>query len=135
VYGSTRKEVAEKLNKALATKDESPKFVPTNITVARFFEQYEDVVKDTMKRRSFETYQDVARLHLLPALGSNKLNELSREHVQRLYSQKRDSSLSAARVRRIHGVLSATQHGRKVVADTAQRLRGCNAAEGPAARD
>ena len=67
VYGATRKEVAEKLAKALATKNEPPKFVPTNMTVQEFFEQYQDAVKDTMKRRSFETCQDIARLHLLPA--------------------------------------------------------------------
>jgi integrase len=107
VYGSTRKEVAEKLTKALATKDEPPKFVPTTITVTEFFEQYENAVKDTMKRRSFETCQDIARLHLLPAFGSKKLRYLSREDVQRFYSQKREAGLSAARVKRIHSVLSS----------------------------
>ena len=107
LYGKTRPEVAEKLNKALAAKDEPPKFVPTNIMVAEFFGQYEDAVRDTMKRRSLETYRDIARLHLLPTFGSNKLKDLSREHVQRLYSRKRKEGLSAARVRRIHGVLSS----------------------------
>jgi integrase len=68
--------------------------------------QYDDAVRDTMKRRSLETYRDIARLHLLPAFGNKKLKDLTREHVQRMYSQKRDAGLSAARVRRIHGVLS-----------------------------
>jgi integrase len=107
VYGSTRKEVAAKLAEALVTKDEPQKLVPTSITIAEFFDQYQDAVKDTMKRRSFETLQDVARLHLLPAFGTMKLKDLSRGHVQRLYSRKRESGLSAARVRRIHGVLSS----------------------------
>jgi integrase len=75
--------------------------------VREFFTQYDDAVRDTMKRRSLETYRDVARLHLLPAVGGEKLKDLTREHVQRLYSQKRDAGLSAARVRRIHGVLSS----------------------------
>ena len=69
--------------------------------------QYDDAVRDTMKRRSLETYRDIARLHLLPAFGSKKLKDLTREHIQRLYSRKRDAGLSAARVRRIHGVLSS----------------------------
>jgi hypothetical protein len=60
-----------------------------------------------MKRRSLETYRGIARLHLLPAFGGKKLQDLAREHVQRMYSQKRDADLSAARVRRIHGVLSS----------------------------
>jgi integrase len=107
VYGATRKEVAQKLAKALATKNEPPQFIPTNMTVQEFFQQYQDAVKDTMKRRSFETCQDIARLHLLPAFGGKKLKDLSREHVQRMYSHKRDTGLSAARVRRIHSVLSS----------------------------
>jgi integrase len=108
VYGSTRKEAADKLAKSI-TNNEEPRapFVATNITVQEFFAQYDDAVRDTMKRRSLETYRDIARLHLLPAFGGKKLKDLSREHVQRLYSQKRDAGLSAARVRRIHGVLSS----------------------------
>ncbi len=107
LYGKTRKEVAEKLAKAIAEQKAPPAFVSTNITVGEFFAQYEDAVKHTMKRRSFETYRDIARLHLLPAFGDSKLKDLAREHVQRMYSQKRDAGLSAARVRRIHGVLSS----------------------------
>jgi integrase len=108
VYGSTRKEAADKLAKAIAN-DEEPHTTPTmpNITVREFFAQYDDAVRDTMKRRSLETYRDIARLHLLPALGNKKLKDLTRLQVQRMYSQKRDAGLSAARVRRIHGVLSS----------------------------
>ncbi len=107
VYGRTRKEVAKKLVDALANKDEPRPFVPSNLTVREFLTQYQDVAKDTMKRRSFETYRDIARKHLLPAFGSMKLEDLTREHVQRMYFRKRDQGLSAARVRRIHCVLSA----------------------------
>jgi integrase len=107
VYGSTRKEAADKLAKALATKEDAPAFVPTSITVAEFFAQYENAVKDTMKRRSFETCCDIARLHLLPAFGTMRLRDLSHEHVQGMYRRKRDDGLSAARVKRIHGVLSS----------------------------
>jgi integrase len=107
VYGSTRKEVVRKLAEAMTTKDDVPVMVPSNITVGEFLAQYEEVARDTMKRRSFETYQGIARVHLLPAFGNFKLEDLSREQVQRFYARKRDQGLSAARVRRIHGVLSA----------------------------
>ena len=106
VYGKTRKEAADKLAKAMAA-EEAPVFVPMNITVGEFLVQYEDAVRDTMKRRSFETYLDIARLHLLPAFRNIKLKDLTREQVQQVYARKRDQGLSAARVRRIHGVLSS----------------------------
>ena len=107
VYGKTRKEAAEKLAKALAASEEPPAFMPSNLTLGEFLVQYEDAARDTMKRRSFETYLDIARLHLLPAFRDIKLKDLTREQVQRMYARKRDEGLSAARIRRIHGVLSS----------------------------
>ena len=82
VYGSSRKEAADKLAKAIANIDETPPFKPASITVGEFFGQYDDVARDTMKRRSYETYKDIARLHLLSEFGSKKLKDVSREHVQ-----------------------------------------------------
>jgi hypothetical protein len=55
VYGGTRKEAAEKLTKAKKAKDETPAFVPTDIMVGEFFEQYENAVRtpssDAVSRR------------------------------------------------------------------------------------
>jgi integrase len=107
LYAKTRQEVARKLANALAEQKAPPPFVPTSMTAREFFTRYDEVARETMKRRSFETYRDIARLHLLPAFANKKLKDLSREHVQRLYTHKRQEGLSAARVRRIHGVLSA----------------------------
>lgn len=107
VSGSSKADVRAKIRDAIANLGEPEACEPSTLTVAEFFGQYEDVAKGTMKRRSFETYRDVKRKHLLPAFGSFKLKDLSREHVQREWSRKRDQGLSAARVRRIHGVLSA----------------------------
>ena len=36
IYGETRKEVAEKLAKAMATIEDSPPFLPMNMTVGNF---------------------------------------------------------------------------------------------------
>ena len=108
IYGKTRKEVTDKLAEAITGKsDDAPAFVPTDLTVAEFLDQYEDVAGGAMKRRSFETYKSIAKVHILPEFGTFKLVELRREHIQRMYTLKRDAGLSAARVRRIHGVLSS----------------------------
>jgi integrase len=108
VYGKTRKEAAGKLADALINEnDVTEVFVASDLTVAEFLVRYEEAVRDTMKRRSFETYKSIAKVDLLPVFGAVKLTDLRREHVQRMYSCKRDEGLSAARVRRIHGVLSS----------------------------
>lgn len=107
VYGKTRKEAAERLARAVSEKDKPQRVVTKDVAFHEFLKQYENVAKLTMKRRSFETYEDIAKLHLLPTFGEMYVRNLRREHVQRLYSEKVDSGLSAARVRRIHGVLSS----------------------------
>ncbi len=107
VYGRTRKEVADRVADAVASGVEATVFVAADTTVAEFLAQYEDAVRHTMKRRSFETYQSIAKVHLLPSFGTTKLKDLGREHVQRMYSLKLDAGLSAARVKRIHGVFSS----------------------------
>jgi integrase len=107
VYAPTRNEVAVKLADALAHKDDAPAFKPADITVRDFLMEYQDAVRDRLKRRSFETARDVIRLHLLPELGRMKLDDLSREHVQRMYAKKREAGLSAARVSCMHRVLSS----------------------------
>ena len=55
IYGKSRKEVADKLADALSG-DGVAVFASSNITVAEFLAQYEDAVRHTMKRRSFEIY-------------------------------------------------------------------------------
>jgi hypothetical protein len=66
VYGKTRREAAQRLTQAIATKDVAAHRAVPGITVRGFLVQYEDAIRDTVKRRSLETYQDIARLHLIP---------------------------------------------------------------------
>lgn len=108
-YGKTKKEVREKYHAALAApkREDTPAIEQTTITVREFFRQYDEIARDTMRRRSLETYRGIARKHLLPSIGSVKLAELDRERVQKIYSRKRGAGLSPARIRRIHGVLSS----------------------------
>jgi integrase len=109
VYGKTRRETAKKLAEAQRgeVSGDTPRAENAAMTVREFFGRYDAVARGTMKRRGYETYQDIARLHLLPEIGDGRLSDLSREDVQALYGRKRDAGLSAARVRRIHGALSA----------------------------
>jgi site-specific recombinase XerC len=64
-------------------------------------------MKDTIKRRSYETSNDIIRLHLNPEFGAMGLDQLDRGSIQSMYARKRES-LSAARVKRIHSVLAAS---------------------------
>jgi integrase len=45
-------------------------------------------VRDTVKATTYETYERLMRLHLVPALGRVKLKNLSPAHVRGLYLGK-----------------------------------------------
>ena len=109
VYGKMRKEAAEKLASKIANKDTEPvqKVEQTTTTARDFFAEYLAAMKDTIKRRSYETSNDIIRLHLNPEFGSMSLTDLDRKGIQSMYARKRES-LSAARVKRIHSVLAAS---------------------------
>lgn len=60
VYGKTRKEAAEKLAEAVANKDDIPAFEPTGITMREFFAEYEEAIRYTIERRSFDYTSEIA---------------------------------------------------------------------------
>ncbi len=88
VYGKTRKEAVARL---VAAMNGSRQSIQVPMTVRAFFEEYDAVALDTMSRRGYETYHDVARLHILPEIGDMRLSDLTREGVQALYRRKVDA--------------------------------------------
>ena len=107
VYGKTRKEVAAKLAEAITSKDDIPAFEPAGMTVREFLAEYQEAIRHTIKRRSFQTTEDIVRLHILPEVGTMRLMDLDRKHIQRMYTRKRNAGLSPATVKRMHDVLAA----------------------------
>jgi hypothetical protein len=110
VYGRTRQDVANKLTAKIANKaTELVEQATTEeaIKVRDLFGEYLAAMKDTIKRRSYETSDDIIRPHLNPEFGGMNLTGLDRKRIQAMYARKRES-LSAARVKRIHSVLAAS---------------------------
>ena len=83
VYWKARKETAKKLAEAQREGHSEVRSVRMTMTVREVFAEYDGVARGTMKRRGYETYHDVARLHVLPEIGSKKrLTDLSRWGVR-----------------------------------------------------
>src|SRR5829696_8464086 len=106
IYGKTRAEVAEKLTKAMSERDSGLVFDADNLKVGEYLKRWlSDSVKYTVKQTTYESYERIARVHLVPTLGRIKLKNLSPTHVRGLYREKLDSRLSPASVQRIHALL------------------------------
>lgn len=106
IYGKTRKEVAEKLNEALAGRNKGFSFDASKITIGQHMDHWlSDTVRDTVRQRTYERYEQIARVHIKPALGRVKLKALTPAHVRSLYRAKLDEELSPRTVQYIHVTL------------------------------
>jgi integrase len=106
LYGRTRAEVAAKLSKALSERESGIHFDAGNLTLEDYLDRWLIVsVQDTVRQRTWERYEQIARLHIKPALGKLRLKALTPTHVRSLYREKLDTGLATRTVQYIHTTL------------------------------
>src|SRR5690348_717836 len=80
-YGKTRKEVQDKLNRALYEQNQGTLLTGPQQTLKTYLERWvEQVVKLTLKPNTYKGYRSMIRCHLIPALGHIKLQKLTIGH-------------------------------------------------------
>jgi integrase len=67
LYGKTRKEAAEKLAGAVADRNSGLTFDTGKTTVGEYLDRWlSDAVRDTVRQRTYERYEQIARVHITP---------------------------------------------------------------------
>ena len=88
-YGETRKEVQDKVNKALYEQKQGTLVIGQQQTLKVHLERWlEQVCKLTMRPNTYKSYRSVVHRHLIPALGHIKLQKLTIGDLQRFYAEK-----------------------------------------------
>ena len=105
VYGKTRKEVARKVAEAISRREENPSTEGIPKLGEYLSSWLNGSVKGSVRERTLERYEEISRKHLIPELGSTKLNNLSPAQVQGLYRRKLDSGASPSTVQYMHATL------------------------------
>jgi integrase len=106
LYGKTRQEVAAMLATALSHREGGLTFDAGNLTLGDYLDRWlNDSVRDTVRQRTWERYEQIARVHIKPALGRIKLKALTSTHARGLYREKLDSGLAPRTVGYIHTTL------------------------------
>jgi integrase len=105
LYGRTRQEVADKLARALSDRAQGLTFDAGSSKVDAYFDRWLLDIRDTIRQRTWERYEQIARVHIKPALGRISLKALSPTHVRGLYREKLDVGLSRRTVQYIHTTL------------------------------
>ncbi len=105
-YGKTRRDVQEKLNKALRAYQQGLPVAPERQTVGQFLEHWLfESVKPTVRPSTYIRYTEHVRNHISPAIGHIKLAKLTPQHVQALQNDKLGEGLAPATVRYMRAVL------------------------------
>src|SRR5215212_11570586 len=105
LYGSTRQEVAEKLVRALSDRTQGLTFEADSLKLGGYLDRWLADIRETVRQRTWERYEQIVRVHIQSALGRVKLKALSPTHVRGLYREKLDAGLSRRTVQYIHTTL------------------------------
>lgn len=103
VYGATRQEAQERLREAIAANDGGLR--PSRETIASYLTAWLDGARLTTRRRTYQSYAQMVRDHIVPHLGRTRLDRLQPQQVRQLYARLVEQGLSAKTVRNIHTCL------------------------------
>ena len=105
-YGKTRKDVQEKLKVALREQQQGTLVTAPQQKLEDFLKQWlEDTQMHSIRPRSFERYEEIVRLHIVPVLGRIQLQKLTPQQVQSFYTKKIKEGFKAGTVASFHNVL------------------------------
>lgn len=105
-YGRTRKAVQEQLKTALHQQQQGILATGPQQKVEQFLQHWlENVHKQSIRSRTYERYEEIVRLHLVPGIGHHQLQKLSPQHLQSFYTNKLEEGLSTTTVISFHNVL------------------------------
>ena len=106
LYGTTRREVAEKLKTMQHAQASGANLAAERITVKQFLERWlSEIVSRRNKPRTVDGYTQIVRQHLIPHLGRYQLDQLRPEHVQAMLNTLAAEGRKYNTVRNIRAVL------------------------------
>ena len=105
-YGKTRREVAQKLNKAVRDQAEGLPTSDDRLTVAAFLRRWlDESAVHTLRPRTLASYRAIVENTLIPALGRVPLSKLQPADVQAYVNELAKRGLSPYTVRNHRAVL------------------------------
>jgi len=106
LYGKTRREVAEKLKVALHDQQQGLPVVTEKLTIAQYMARWlEASAQPSVKTKTFEGYESIVRVRILPRIGRLTLSKVTALDLQALYADLQQSGLSSRSVHHTHRVL------------------------------
>ncbi len=104
-FAMTQVEVLDKLNRARHDRRNGLPVAADRQTLSEYLKAWLADIRPTVKPRTFERFEELIALHVLPGLAKVRLEKLGPAHVQNLLGRKLAEGLSASTVVSIRNVL------------------------------
>ena len=105
-YGRTQSEARTKKETALRRLADGLPIAPERLTIAEYLGKWlTDSALPAVRPKTYHSYRQIVRLHLVPGLGRIKLGRLTPQDVQSFLNAKQTAGLSARTVGYCHAVL------------------------------
>lgn len=105
IYGSTQKEVRQRLQQIMTSVDSGEYIQPSKMTVGEWLEIWQSEYLNGVKPATLDKYACQIRLHIAPRIGSVKLSALTAPMIQKLYNEEHAGGYSPKSITNMHGVL------------------------------
>jgi len=104
----TKRAAEDYLAKAIPeTRQWSQSAVNHGVTLGQYADRWFDLIRSTIKRRTYTRYEELWRIHLKPAFGEVKVRQLHRGRIMGFLAGKLGEDLARNTVRNIHATLRA----------------------------
>jgi integrase len=112
IVRGTKKEAERHLTEKLSELDTDTFVTAGNSTLTQFVTEWlHTAMKAKLTRKSHDDYTSLLTRHVLPVLGSQRIDRIGQAGIQNLYNELTASGLSPRTVRYIHSVLhNALEH-------------------------
>jgi len=101
-FARTRQEAARRLTEALRDYEKGLPIVGDKQVLRTYLVEWLEIIRPALRESSWQRYEEICRLHLIPQLGGTPLSKLTAQQLNRLYAQKLADGLSPQMVRYIH---------------------------------
>ncbi len=82
----TKADAQKRLTEILTSVDKGTFVKPVKLTTGEYLQRWlQDYASISMRKRTYERYESIIRIHLIPALGRIPLKDLKPYHIQACY--------------------------------------------------
>jgi len=110
VYAKTILEAKKKLREMQRRQEDGVRLVQSSMPLKKYLPEWLQLIKPTLRTKSYESYEGLLRVHLVPRLGHIKLNKLTPEHINGAWAKMLKAGHSPAIIGHCHARLSKALH-------------------------